>query len=147
MLMTVVWFIVIGAVIGALARLLIPGRNRMGILLTILVGIAGAVIGGIIANAVGAGNVLAFVFSVVIAAIVVALITGAGRWGGYPRRTAHDTAHDIRPAAGAIRPAVLSAIPPGEPHRPWPARPACAARVVELTDGSRRDLSDQGDPK
>jgi uncharacterized membrane protein YeaQ/YmgE (transglycosylase-associated protein family) len=86
MLMTVVWFIVIGAVIGALARLLIPGRNRMGILLTILVGIAGAVIGGIIANAVGAGNVLAFVFSVVIAAIVVALITGAGRWGGYRRR-------------------------------------------------------------
>lgn len=86
MLMTVVWFIVIGAVIGALARLLIPGRNRMGILLTILVGIAGAVIGGIIANAVGAGNVLAFVFSVVIAAIVVALITGAGHWGGYRRR-------------------------------------------------------------
>jgi uncharacterized membrane protein YeaQ/YmgE (transglycosylase-associated protein family) len=86
MLMTVVWFIVIGAVIGALARLLIPGRNPMGILLTILVGIAGAVIGGIIANALGAGNVLAFVFSVIIAAIVVALISGGGRWGGYRRR-------------------------------------------------------------
>ena len=86
MLMTVVWFIVIGAVIGALARLLIPGRNRMGILLTILVGIAGAVIGGIVANAVGAGNALAFVFSVIIAAIVVALISGGGRWGGYRRR-------------------------------------------------------------
>jgi uncharacterized membrane protein YeaQ/YmgE (transglycosylase-associated protein family) len=86
MLMTVVWFIVIGAVIGALARLLIPGRNRMGILLTILVGIAGAVIGGIIANAVGAGTVLAFVFSVIIAAIVVALLSGGGRWGGYRRR-------------------------------------------------------------
>ena len=38
MLMTVVWFIVIGAVIGALARLLIPGRNRIGVLLTILRG-------------------------------------------------------------------------------------------------------------
>jgi uncharacterized membrane protein YeaQ/YmgE (transglycosylase-associated protein family) len=86
MLMTVVWFIVIGAVIGALARLLIPGRDPMGILLTILVGIAGAVIGGIIANAVGAGNVLAFVFSVIIAVIVVALISGGGRWGGYRRR-------------------------------------------------------------
>jgi uncharacterized membrane protein YeaQ/YmgE (transglycosylase-associated protein family) len=86
MLMTVVWFIVIGAVIGALARLLIPGRNRMGILLTILVGIAGAVIGGIVANAVGAGSALAFVFSVIIAAIVVALISGGGRWGGYRRR-------------------------------------------------------------
>ena len=86
MLMTVVWFIVIGAVIGALARLLIPGRNPMGVLLTILVGIAGAVIGGIVANAVGAGSALAFVFSVIIAAIVVALISGGGRWGGYRRR-------------------------------------------------------------
>jgi uncharacterized membrane protein YeaQ/YmgE (transglycosylase-associated protein family) len=86
MLMTVVWFIVIGAVIGALARLLIPGRNRMGIVLTILVGIAGAVIGGVITNAVGAGSVLAFVFSVIIAAVVVALISGGGRWGGYRRR-------------------------------------------------------------
>jgi uncharacterized membrane protein YeaQ/YmgE (transglycosylase-associated protein family) len=86
MLMTVVWFIVIGAVIGALARLLIPGRNPMGILLTILVGIAGAVIGGMVANAVGVGNILAFVFSVIIAAIVVALISGGGRWGGYRRR-------------------------------------------------------------
>ena len=82
MLMTVVWFIVIGAVIGALARLLIPGRNRMGILLTILVGIAG----GVIAGAIGAGSVLAFVFAVIIAAIVVALISGGGRWGGYRRR-------------------------------------------------------------
>lgn len=78
MVLTVLWFIVIGAVVGALARLLIPGRNPMGLLLTILVGIVGAVIGGLIANAIGAGSILAFIFSVVIAAIGVALISGGG---------------------------------------------------------------------
>ena len=90
MLSTVIWFIVIGAIIGALARLLIPGRNPMGILLTILIGIAGAVIGGIIASAIGVGSVLSFIFSVIVAAIVVALMSGYGgrghRWGGARRR-------------------------------------------------------------
>ena len=78
MLMTVLWFIVIGAVIGALARLLVPGRNPMGILLTILVGIVGAVLGGVIASAIGAGNILAFIFAIIIAAVGVALISGGG---------------------------------------------------------------------
>jgi uncharacterized membrane protein YeaQ/YmgE (transglycosylase-associated protein family) len=90
MLMTVVWFILIGAVIGALARLLIPGPNPMGIILTILVGIAGAVVGGVIANALHVGNVLTFIISVIVAAVVVALISGYGgrghRWGGWRRR-------------------------------------------------------------
>jgi uncharacterized membrane protein YeaQ/YmgE (transglycosylase-associated protein family) len=79
MLMTVIWFILIGAVVGILARLLIPGRNSIGVLLTILVGIVGAVVGGMIAGAVGAGSVLALVFAVVIAAILVALLSGGGR--------------------------------------------------------------------
>ena len=90
MLMTVVWFILIGAVIGLFARLLIPGPNPMGILLTILVGIVGAVVGGVIANALGVGSVLAFIISVIIAALVVALISGYGgrgrRSGGWRRR-------------------------------------------------------------
>jgi uncharacterized membrane protein YeaQ/YmgE (transglycosylase-associated protein family) len=85
MLMTVVWFIVIGAVIGALARLVIPGRNPMGILLTILVGIVGAIVGGLIAGAIGVGSVLTFIVSVIVAAVLVALISGYGghgrRWG------------------------------------------------------------------
>jgi uncharacterized membrane protein YeaQ/YmgE (transglycosylase-associated protein family) len=76
MLLTVIWFILIGAVVGLLARLVVPGRNSIGVLLTILVGIVGAVLGGLIAGAVGAGTLLAFVFAVVIAAILVALISG-----------------------------------------------------------------------
>ncbi|WP_019634711.1 GlsB/YeaQ/YmgE family stress response membrane protein [Actinomadura atramentaria] len=83
MVLTVLWFIIVGAVIGALARLVVPGRNPIGILLTILVGIVGSILGGVVANALGAGSVLAFVFAVVIAALGVAALTTArgGHWG------------------------------------------------------------------
>jgi uncharacterized membrane protein YeaQ/YmgE (transglycosylase-associated protein family) len=87
MLMTIIWFIVIGAIIGALARLVVPGPSPMGIALTILIGIVGAVIGGVIASAIGAGNIIAFIISVLVAAAGVALISGRGRWGS--RRGVH----------------------------------------------------------
>lgn len=95
MLTTILWFIVVGAVIGALARLIVPGRNPIGVLLTILVGIAGAIIGGVVANALGAGTLVAFVIAVVIAAVVVAVLTSAdtrgrrGRGGWGARRHTH----------------------------------------------------------
>jgi uncharacterized membrane protein YeaQ/YmgE (transglycosylase-associated protein family) len=83
MVTTILWFILVGAVIGVLARLLVPGRNPIGIVLTILVGVAGAILGGVIANALGAGTVIAFIFAVIIAAIGVVILTGAqgGRFG------------------------------------------------------------------
>ncbi|MEV4253873.1 GlsB/YeaQ/YmgE family stress response membrane protein [Spirillospora sp. NPDC049652] len=82
-MLTVLWFIIVGAVIGALARLLVPGSNPIGILLTIGVGIIGAILGGVIASALGAGSVIAFIFAVAIAAIGVVALTshGSGRWG------------------------------------------------------------------
>ncbi|MEU6255715.1 GlsB/YeaQ/YmgE family stress response membrane protein [Streptomyces sp. NPDC047043] len=48
--------IVIGIVIGVLGRLVVPGRQRIGILLTILVGIVAALIGAAIASAVGVAD-------------------------------------------------------------------------------------------
>jgi uncharacterized membrane protein YeaQ/YmgE (transglycosylase-associated protein family) len=89
---TILWFIIIGAVIGALARLLIPGRNPIGLLMTILVGIAGASLGGVVAHALGAGALVAFVIAVVIAAVGVALLTGGmrgGSWRGRSRRRSY----------------------------------------------------------
>jgi uncharacterized membrane protein YeaQ/YmgE (transglycosylase-associated protein family) len=85
MLTTILWFIVVGAIIGALARLLVPGRNPIGVLLTVLVGVGGAILGGVIADALGAGTFIAFVFAVLIAALGVAGLTsantrGRGRW-------------------------------------------------------------------
>ncbi|MFI6559580.1 GlsB/YeaQ/YmgE family stress response membrane protein [Streptomyces sp. NPDC050534] len=48
--------IVIGIVIGVLGRLVIPGRQHIGILLTILVGIVAALIGSALANAFGVAD-------------------------------------------------------------------------------------------
>lgn len=84
MLTTILWFIMVGAIVGIVARLAVPGRNPIGVLLTLLVGIAGAVVGGALADALGAGEVIAFIVAVVVSAIVVALLTGYR--GGLPGR-------------------------------------------------------------
>ncbi|MDQ4026989.1 MAG: GlsB/YeaQ/YmgE family stress response membrane protein [Actinomycetota bacterium] len=44
--MQILYFILIGLVVGVLARLLLPGRDPVGLIGTILVGIVGAVVGG-----------------------------------------------------------------------------------------------------
>ena len=51
--MTILWTIIIGLVAGALAKLLVPGRDGGGILTTIILGIAGALIATFIGKAVG----------------------------------------------------------------------------------------------
>jgi uncharacterized membrane protein YeaQ/YmgE (transglycosylase-associated protein family) len=75
-----IWFIIVGAVVGALGRLVHPGRDPMGWLLTIAIG----VISMIIAAAISSGWV-AFVIGVVIAALLVMLVA---RLGGDRRRGA-----------------------------------------------------------
>jgi uncharacterized membrane protein YeaQ/YmgE (transglycosylase-associated protein family) len=76
-------FIVAGLVIGLLARLLLPGKPRIGLLWTLALGVAGSVIGGVIANLIGTGdifelNVIGFVVAVVAS---VALLSVAERSG------------------------------------------------------------------
>jgi uncharacterized membrane protein YeaQ/YmgE (transglycosylase-associated protein family) len=48
--MSILWFLLVGLVAGALARLLVPGRDPMGLLGTILLGIVGSVVGGFLAR-------------------------------------------------------------------------------------------------
>ena len=69
-------FLVAGLVIGALARLIVPGRQNLGILATMLLGAVGSVIGGTIAWLLGTGsiwelNVLGFVLAVVASVLLV----------------------------------------------------------------------------
>jgi uncharacterized membrane protein YeaQ/YmgE (transglycosylase-associated protein family) len=64
-----IWFIIVGAVVGALGRLVHPGRDPIGLLATIAIG----VISMIVAAAISSGW-LAFVIGVVVAAIIVALV-------------------------------------------------------------------------
>jgi uncharacterized membrane protein YeaQ/YmgE (transglycosylase-associated protein family) len=51
----VVW-LVVGIIAGALARLLVPGEDPMGLLGTMLLGLAGSVLGGLVADALIAGD-------------------------------------------------------------------------------------------
>ena len=48
--MGIIGWLIIGLVAGALARLLVPGRDPMGWLATILLGLAGALVGGVLAD-------------------------------------------------------------------------------------------------
>lgn len=69
-------FIVAGLVIGALARLIKPGRQNLSILATLLLGLVGSIIGGLIAQLFGTGgilelNVLGFVLAVVAAVLLI----------------------------------------------------------------------------
>lgn len=70
----VLGLILMGVVLGVLARLVIPGRQAIGLLRTILVGVAGAVIGGLIASLVDAGDVFELNFVGFILALVVSVV-------------------------------------------------------------------------
>jgi uncharacterized membrane protein YeaQ/YmgE (transglycosylase-associated protein family) len=58
--MGILSWIVIGLIVGALAKWLMPGPDPGGILVTILLGIAGAFVGGAIASALGLGSFTGF---------------------------------------------------------------------------------------
>jgi uncharacterized membrane protein YeaQ/YmgE (transglycosylase-associated protein family) len=81
--MQILGLIVIGIVIGVLARLVLPGRQRIGVGLTVLLGIAGALVGGIIASALGTGDIFELNFLGTIVGIIAAV--GFSRRGGLIR--------------------------------------------------------------
>lgn len=78
-------FIIAGLVIGALARLIKPGKQNLGLIATLLLGLAGSVIGGVIASLLNTGdifelNVLGFIVAVVAAVLLIGVAEGlAGR--------------------------------------------------------------------
>ncbi|MCW2744432.1 MAG: putative transglycosylase associated protein, partial [Mycobacterium sp.] len=49
---TIIGFVILGLIAGALARLLVPGRDPMGIFATIVLGLVGSFIGGFIGYAI-----------------------------------------------------------------------------------------------
>jgi uncharacterized membrane protein YeaQ/YmgE (transglycosylase-associated protein family) len=74
--------IIIGAIIGMLGRLVIPGRQSMPIWLTIVVGIIAALLGSVIANALGVQTTtgidwIEIFIQVALAAIGVVIVSGA----------------------------------------------------------------------
>lgn len=81
--------IIVGLIIGALGRLVLPGRQAIPIWLTILIGIVAALIGTLIANALGVGSTrgidwIELIIQIALAAAGVALVAGryaSGRRG------------------------------------------------------------------
>jgi uncharacterized membrane protein YeaQ/YmgE (transglycosylase-associated protein family) len=80
---SILGYIVVGAIVGVVARLLVPGTSGMGILVTIVVGIIGAVIGGWLAGALFEETAgVDWIASFLVAALLVWLVSraGASRW-------------------------------------------------------------------
>ena len=72
--MHIVWMIVIGLIAGAAAKLLMPGRDPGGLILTILLGIAGSVVAGFLGRFLGwysEGETAGFIASVVGAILIL----------------------------------------------------------------------------
>lgn len=76
--MGIIWTILLGFVIGLVAKMIHPGKENMGFIMTVILGIAGSFLGGIVGQMLGwyqAGQGAGFIVSV-ICAIVLLLIYG-----------------------------------------------------------------------
>jgi len=79
--MQLIGLLVVGLVIGALARLFKPGRQRLGFLGTLGLGVVGALIGGVVASLLGTGNIwelniLGFIVAVIAAVLLIGTAEG-----------------------------------------------------------------------
>jgi uncharacterized membrane protein YeaQ/YmgE (transglycosylase-associated protein family) len=75
-MIAVLSWIVFGLIVGALAKLVMPGDDPGGIIVTILLGIAGAVVGGLLGRALGfygEGEPAGYIMSIVGAIVLLAL--------------------------------------------------------------------------
>jgi uncharacterized membrane protein YeaQ/YmgE (transglycosylase-associated protein family) len=75
--------LIVGLIIGALGRLVVPGKQNIPIWLTLVIGVVAALLGTVIARAVGVSDTkgvdwIELLFQVVLAAIGVALVAGLG---------------------------------------------------------------------
>lgn len=70
----IIVYAIAGLVIGALARLILPGKQSMGWGLTMLIGVVSAIVGGLLWNAVFSGNEgIAWIGSIIVAIIIIVL--------------------------------------------------------------------------
>lgn len=84
--MGIVWTIVLGLVVGILAKMLHPGKENMGFIMTAVLGIAGSLGAGVIGQFLGwykAGEGAGFIASVVVAVLLLA-VYGKIRGGSPP---------------------------------------------------------------
>ncbi len=79
--MSTLWMIIIGLLVGTVAKLLMPGRDPGGSVITILLGMAGSVVAGFIGRSLGwyaAGEPAGFIASVLGAILLLVLYRAIG---------------------------------------------------------------------
>ena len=79
----IIMALIVGLIIGALGRLVVPGKQNIPIWLTMVIGVVAALLGTVIAKAVGVSDTkgvdwIELLFQVVLAAVGVALVAGIG---------------------------------------------------------------------
>lgn len=82
MLGSLIFWIIVGLVAGALAKLIMPGDDPGGIIVTMLIGIAGAIVGGFLAGLIGIGGggiiwtiIIATIGAIILLAIYRAIVS------------------------------------------------------------------------
>jgi uncharacterized membrane protein YeaQ/YmgE (transglycosylase-associated protein family) len=83
--MSFLWMILVGLVVGVIAKMLMPGRDPGGAIVTILLGISGSVVAGVLGRAVGwytEGQAAGFIAAIVGAVLLLALYRAITRRGG-----------------------------------------------------------------
>ena len=90
--MQIIGLIVVGLIIGALARLIKPGRQSMSVFMTLALGVVGAIIGGLIGHLFNKNtsiwelNVVGFIIAVIAAVLLIGVAEGlSGRNKGAVR--------------------------------------------------------------
>ena len=69
----VFWYALVGLVIGGMARVLVRGTHRYGIGMTIIAGLGGSLLGGLLARALDANWLVQLVLTVLVAAVLIAV--------------------------------------------------------------------------
>lgn len=87
--MGIIAWIVFGFIIGLIARAVVPGKQGMGFIMTTLLGIAGSLIGGLVASAISGGSATGFQPSGFLGSLIgaIVLLVIAGLVTGPRRRT------------------------------------------------------------
>jgi uncharacterized membrane protein YeaQ/YmgE (transglycosylase-associated protein family) len=86
----IVMALIVGLIIGALGRLVVPGKQNIPIWLTMVIGVVAALLGTVIAKAVGVSDTkgvdwIELLFQVVLAAVGVAIVAGTSSRRGVRR--------------------------------------------------------------
>ncbi|MCZ2816202.1 GlsB/YeaQ/YmgE family stress response membrane protein [Modestobacter sp. VKM Ac-2984] len=88
--MGIIGFLVFGLIVGALARLIKPGKQNLSILATLALGVVGSLIGGVVATLLGTGDFGELnIIGAIVAIVAAVLLVGAAEGMSGGRRKVH----------------------------------------------------------